>query len=95
MTRHHEGEGPETRALPQSAAFFLVTPQGEPWRVFDVYDVEAIGEIAVSDDDQVCARAFIQDDRTLIHRFAAGESRAVSASALLEQLRTSEQINPG
>lgn len=77
------------RLVRQFTALFLVTPQGDVWRVFDSDDVSGATRYAPSSDPKVCTRVFIgsgprPDIR--VYAFKTGEPRSIDAERLYDQL---------
>lgn len=86
-----------TNAIPrlvrQFTALFLVTPQGDVWRVFDSDETDGGSRSSPTNDPGVLARVFIgsgTDPVIRLYRFRDGETRSVSAERLLEQLDASQ-----
>jgi hypothetical protein len=77
------------RVVLQPGALFLMTPEGEVWRVHDT-DQNGTSRTPPSTNLGVRARLFVAatSGLTLIHRFPARNSRAIDAATLLEQLDT-------
>ena len=85
------------RLLRQFSAFFLVTPDGEVWRVFDSDETGANRE-APSRDPHTPARVFLaseKDDIARIYRFRDAESRVPDALLLFEQLKAGAPCDTG
>ena len=83
-------EDGEPRILRQATAFFLATPLGEVWRVFDCDLPDGNARRPPTGETTAAARVFIgseERDVALIHRFADGEVRALTAAQLYEQLK--------
>jgi len=77
------------RLVRQFTALFLVTPQGDVWRIFDSDGPDAETRSAPTNDPHVWARIFIGSGTTpvvRVYRFADGEGRSISAERLFEQL---------
>ena len=77
------------RLVRQFTALFLVTPQGDVWRIFDSAEPSGDTRFAPSNDPHVCSRVFIGSGSQPIirvYRFLDGEARSISAERLLEQL---------
>jgi hypothetical protein len=77
------------RLVRQFTALFLVTPQGDVWRIFDSDEPDGTTRTAPTNDPNVWARIFIgsgSNPVVRIYRFRDGESRSISAERLLDQL---------
>jgi hypothetical protein len=77
------------RLVRQFTALFLVTPQGDVWRIFDSDGPDNETRSAPTNEPHVWARIFIGSGVTPIvrvYRFLDGESRSISAGRLYEQL---------
>ena len=77
------------RLVRQFTALFLVTPQGDVWRIYDSDDPDGITHFAPANDPNVWTRVFIgsgSNPAVRAYRFREGESRSISAERLLEQL---------
>jgi hypothetical protein len=77
------------RLVRQFAALFLVTPQGDVWRIYDSDDPNDAAHSAPANDPNVRTRTFTgsgSSPAVRIYRFREGESRSISAERLLEQL---------
>ena len=77
------------RLVRQFTALFLVTPQGDVWRIFDSEEPDGGSRVAPTDDPHVCSRVFIGSGPqpiVRVHRFHDGEARSISAERLFEQL---------
>jgi hypothetical protein len=81
------------RLVRQLSTLFLVTPQGEVWRIFDSDGPDTETRSAPSNDPHVWARIFIGSGATPIvrvYRFRDAESRSINAERLFEQLTTAK-----
>jgi hypothetical protein len=79
------------RLLRQLTAFFLATPLGEVWRVFDA-DADGSNRRAPNAESDVAARVFVgseERDIAVIYRFGNRDSRALIAESLHAQLLAS------
>jgi hypothetical protein len=77
------------RLVRQFSALFLVTPQGDVWRIFDSEGPETETRSTPTNDPHIWARIFIGSGATpvvRVYRFRDGESRSVNAERLFEQL---------
>jgi hypothetical protein len=84
------------RLVRQFTALFLVTPQGDVWRVFDSDEETGANRFAPTSDPEVRARVFIgsgTEPVSHVHRFREGESRSIAADRLYEQLAMAKQGN--
>jgi hypothetical protein len=80
------------RVIKHASTIFLVTPEGEVWRIFDSDGPDGERRSEPANDPEVWARIFIGSGPksvTRIYRFAFGESRSIAAEALVDQLRRS------
>src|SRR3954471_16919040 len=78
------------RLVRQFTALFLVTPQGDVWRVFDSDDATGETRFSPSSDPNVRTRVFIgsgHQPTIKVYEFAHGEARSISAERLHEQLK--------
>jgi hypothetical protein len=78
------------RLVRQFTALFLVTPQGDVWRVFDSDDATGETRYSPSSDPNVRTRVFLgSGDRPIImvYGFNKDEPRSISAERLYEQLK--------
>ena len=81
------------RLVRQFTALFLVTPQGDVWRIFDSDESSGDTRFAPTNDPHVRSRVFIGSGSQPVirtYRFLDGESRSISAERLLEQLQTAK-----
>lgn len=81
------------RLVRQFTALFLVTPKGEVWRVFDSDEPTGSSRFTPSDSPTMVARVFLGSGTraiTRVYRFGHGESRAIDAERLQEQLIASK-----
>jgi hypothetical protein len=79
------------RLVRQFSAFFLVTQEGEVWRIFDA-DSEGIDRSPPSAERQRPARLFVggpNGDEVRIYRFSSAHARSLDARGLEEQLGAS------
>jgi hypothetical protein len=77
------------RLVRQFTALFLVTPQGDVWRIFDSDEASGQTRFAPANDPQVLVRVFMgsgTQPAVKLYSFADGESRSISAERLYEQL---------
>jgi hypothetical protein len=77
------------RLVRQFTALFLVTPQGEVWRIFDSDEPSGETRFAPTNDPHVVSRIFIgsgPNPIVRVYRFLDGEARSISAERLHEQL---------
>ena len=77
------------RLVRQQAALFLVTPQGDVWRIFDSDDATGENRFAPSTDPGNVTRVFIGSGATpliKLYHFQPGEPRSTSAERLYDQL---------
>ena len=76
------------RIIARQQSMFVVTPQGAVWQVLDADARSCIGGGTPRNDPDVLARIFVsaEDGTIRIYRFGIGESRAVTAWSMLEQL---------
>jgi hypothetical protein len=77
------------RLIRQFSALFLVTPQGDVWRIFDSEGPETETRSTPTNDPHIWARIFIGSGATpvvRVYRFRDGESRSVNAERLFAQL---------
>ena len=77
------------RLVRQFTALFLVTPQGDVWRIFDSDEPSGDTRFAPTNDPSVISRIFIGSGPNPIikaYRFLEVESRSISAERLYEQL---------
>jgi hypothetical protein len=83
------------RLVRQFTALFLVTPQGDVWRIYDSDDANGEGRFAPTNDPNVTTRVFIasgaQPDMKL-YRFRDLEPRSISAERLNEQLVAARKV---
>jgi hypothetical protein len=85
--RHAIADG-MPRLIARHDTMFLATPKGEVWQVFDANANPHHGGVPRNSPD-VLARIFVGADNGLpvrIYRFGIGESRAITAWGMLEQL---------
>lgn len=89
------GVGAGTDAVPrlvrQFTALFLVTPEGDVWRIFDSDDASGETRYAPSSDPRVRTRVFIGSGArpvVRVYSFQGTEPRSISADRLYEQLLT-------
>jgi hypothetical protein len=78
------------RILRQFAAFFLATPAGDVWRVFESNDLEGATREAPATDSNAVTRVFVaseERDVALIYRFRPDDTRALTAESLYAQLQ--------
>lgn len=78
------------RLVRQFTALFLVTPQGDVWRIFDSDDANGETRFAPSSDPNVRTRVFIGSGArpvVKVYTFAPGEPRSISAERLYDQLQ--------
>jgi hypothetical protein len=76
------------RLIAHHDTVYLITPQGEVWRVFDANEPHGEARAAPTSDPTVWARVFIgagANPTVRIYRFGAGERRVFSADALHQQ----------
>src|SRR5687768_15229397 len=79
------------RLVRQFTALFLVTPQGDVWRIFDSDDASGETRYAPSSDPRVRTRVFIGSGArpvVRVYTFQGAEPRSISADRLHEQLLT-------
>ena len=78
------------RLIARQNTMFIATPTGEVWQVFDADATDWVGGGVPRNSQEVMARLFVRagsGGRTSrIYRFGIGESRAVTAWRMLEQL---------
>ena len=76
------------RIIARQHSMFVVTPQGAVWQALDADARSCIGGGTPRNDPDVLARIFVsaEDGAIRIYRFGIGESRAVTAWGILEQL---------
>jgi hypothetical protein len=77
------------RVIADRSTLYLVTPQGDVWRVFDSNEPGGEPRHAPVDDPAVSVRIFIgsgPNGIVRLHRFSAGESRAIGPADLNRQL---------
>jgi hypothetical protein len=77
------------RLVRQFTALFLVTPQGDVWRVFDSDDESGETRFSPSSDPNVRTRVFIGSGALpviRVYEFKKGEARSISAERLYEAL---------
>ena len=78
------------RLIARQNTMFIATPTGEVWQVFDADATDWIGGGVPRNDQDVMARIFVRAGSggrvSRIYRFGIGESRAVTAWRMLEQL---------
>ena len=77
------------RLVRQFTALFLVTPQGDVWRIFDSDEESGNTRFAPANDPKVVVRVFIGSGTQPViklYAFTEGESRSISAERLYEQL---------
>ena len=77
------------RLVRQFTALFLVTPQGDVWRIYDSDDLSGEMRYAPSNDPGVRARVFIGSGASpamKVYIFPAGEPRSINAERLYDQL---------
>jgi hypothetical protein len=77
------------RLIARQETMFLATPKGEVWQVFDA-NATAWNGGAPRNSPDVLARIFVGAESGLpvrIYRFGIGESRAITAWGMLEQLQ--------
>jgi hypothetical protein len=83
------------RIVRHSSAFFLVTPQGDVWRVFDSDDERGQSRYAPASDPKTRARVFVGSGAKPVVRlylFQGEEARAMDADHLMSQMRGAEPI---
>jgi hypothetical protein len=81
------------RLVRQFTTLFLVTPQGDVWRIFDSDGPDGTTHSAPSNDPGVWTRIFMgsgSNPLVRMYRFRDGESRSISAERLLEQLASAK-----
>ena len=81
------------RLVRQFTALFLVTPQGDVWRVFDSDDANGETRYAPTSDPKVRTRVFIGSGPrpdVRVYEFQSGEPRSIAADRLHEQLVTAK-----
>jgi hypothetical protein len=77
------------RLVRQFTALFLVTPQGDVWRVFDSDDASGETRFSPSSDPAVRTRVFIGSGARpsiRVYTFREGEARSIGAERLHDQL---------
>ena len=77
------------RLVRQFTALFLVTPQGEVWRVFDSDDATGETRCPPSSDPHIRTRVFIGSGARppmKFYEFQKDEPRSIGAERLYEQL---------
>jgi hypothetical protein len=77
------------RIIARQNSMYVVTPKGSVWQVLDADTRSCIGGGVPRNDPDVLARIFVgtEDGNPIrIYRFGIGESRAVTAWGILEQL---------
>ena len=77
------------RLIAHNDTIYLITPQGEVWRVLDANQPDGEARLAPSNDPSVWARVFVGagvNPNVRIYRFGADERRVYSAEALYRQL---------
>ena len=77
------------RLVRQHTALFLVTPQGDVWRIVDSDDAGGEHRFAPSSDPGIRTRVFIGSGATpaiKLYHFQAGEPRSTNAERLYDQL---------
>ncbi len=80
------------RVIRQFSVLYLVTPEGDVWRVFDSEEDARVTRFAATHDPSVSTRIFIgSGPRAVVrvYRFLKTEDRSVSAERLFEQLEES------
>jgi hypothetical protein len=78
------------RLVRQFTALFLVTPQGDVWRVFDSDDATGETRFSPSSDPNVRTRVFIgsgERPAIKVYTFREGEARLISADLLYDELK--------
>jgi hypothetical protein len=86
------------RILRQFTTFFLATPTGEVWRVFESDDVDGARREAPTADSSAATRVFVaseERDLALIYRFQPDDSRALTAESLYAQLQAAVPCDAG
>jgi hypothetical protein len=81
------------RLIAHNDTVYLITPQGEVWRVLDANQPDGEARLAPTNDPSVWARVFVgagTNPTVRIYRFAADERRVYSAEALYHQLMGSK-----
>lgn len=82
------------RLVRQFTALFLVSPQGDVWRVFDSDDAAGMTRYAPSHDPKVLTRVFVGSGaRPVVRLYTFGaEPHTITAEGLFEQLLKSKLI---
>lgn len=81
------------RLVRQFTALFLVTPQGEVWRIFDSDDASGDSRFSPSSDPNVQTSVFIGSGASPVIRvytFKDREARSITAERLHDQLVTAK-----
>ena len=81
------------RLIAHSDTVYLITPQGEVWRVLDANQPDGEARLAPTSDPGVWARVFIgtgANPNVRIYPFGAGERRVYGADALYRQFQRSQ-----
>lgn len=83
------------RLIRRVTSLFLVTPQGDVWRIFDSIEPDGDRRSDPTDDPSVLARIFVAggaDPIVRIYRFPDAETRSIIAQRLVQQFGSATLI---